>query len=201
MRYYNKYYQVKYPFKKLDVVAVPDFAAGAMENTAAIFYRETTLLADPKSASVKVRTDIASILAHEMAHQWFGDLVTMRWWDDIWLNEGFATWMATKPLKAWKPDWHMELERGEVEPERHGRRLAGDHPAHSFQGLHPGRDQRALRRHRLRKGGCRPADGRVVGGRRGIQERRERIYREIQIQQCRRRGLLGHVDGQHRKAR
>jgi aminopeptidase N len=110
MRYYNKYYQVKYPFKKLDVVAVPDFAAGAMENTAAIFYRETLLLADPKGASVKVRRDIASVLAHEMAHQWFGDLVTMRWWDDIWLNEGFATWMASKPLKAWKPEWHMELE-------------------------------------------------------------------------------------------
>ena len=110
LRYYDRYYGVKYPFKKLDIVAVPDFAAGAMENTAAIFYRETLLLADPKGASVRVRRDIASVLAHEMAHQWFGDLVTMRWWDDIWLNEGFATWMASKPLKAWKPDWHMDLE-------------------------------------------------------------------------------------------
>jgi aminopeptidase N len=110
MRYYNRYYGVKYPFNKLDVVAVPDFAAGAMENTGAIFYRETLLLADPRGASVKVRKDIASVLAHEMAHQWFGDLVTMRWWDDIWLNEGFATWMASKPLKAWKPEWHMELD-------------------------------------------------------------------------------------------
>jgi aminopeptidase N len=109
-RYYNRYYAVKYPFGKLDIVAVPDFAAGAMENTAAIFYRETYLLADPKTASVAVKKNIAIVLAHEMAHQWFGDLVTMQWWDDLWLNEGFANWMETKPIKAWKPEWHLELD-------------------------------------------------------------------------------------------
>ena len=109
LKYYNKYYSIRYPFKKLDVVAVPDFSAGAMENTAAIFYRETFLLAD-QSASVGTRKTIAGVLAHEIAHQWFGDLVTMRWWDDIWLNEGFANWMQTKPLRAWKPEWHVELD-------------------------------------------------------------------------------------------
>jgi aminopeptidase N len=109
VEYLNRYYSIKYPFKKLDIVAVPDFAAGAMENTAAIFYRETLLLATP-DASVGVRKNIAAVLAHEIAHQWFGNLVTMQWWDDIWLNEGFANWMMSKPLKAWRPDWTMELD-------------------------------------------------------------------------------------------
>jgi len=107
--YYNRYYSIKYPFKKLDIVAVPDFSAGAMENTAAIFYRETLLLAEP-DASVNTRRSVAEVLAHEIAHQWFGDLVTMAWWDDIWLNEGFANWMMSKPLKAWKPEWDVELK-------------------------------------------------------------------------------------------
>ena len=110
LRFYDRYYGIKYPFKKLDIVGVPDFSAGAMENTAAIFYRETLLLADPVSSTEQTRKFIAQVLAHEMAHQWFGDLVTMQWWDDIWLNEGFANWMETKPLKAWNPGWHSELD-------------------------------------------------------------------------------------------
>src|SRR5688572_7885536 len=109
IKYLNGYYSIRYPFKKLDVVAVPDFAAGAMENTGAIFYRETFLLAD-ESASVGTRKTIAVVLAHEIAHQWFGDLVTMQWWDDLWLNEGFANWMQTKPVAAWKPEWRVELD-------------------------------------------------------------------------------------------
>jgi aminopeptidase N len=112
VKFFNRYYSIKYPFKKLDVVAVPDFAAGAMENTAAIFYRETLLLAN-ESSSVGTRKAIAGVLAHEIAHQWFGDLVTMRWWDDLWLNEGFANWMQTKPVRAWKPEWHVELDEVE----------------------------------------------------------------------------------------
>jgi aminopeptidase N/puromycin-sensitive aminopeptidase len=78
-----------------------------MENTAAIFYREADLLADEKQAPVAVRKNIVSTLAHEMAHQWFGDLVTMRWWDDLWLNEGFATWMANRPMAALHPEWDV----------------------------------------------------------------------------------------------
>ncbi|MES1256442.1 MAG: M1 family aminopeptidase, partial [Acidobacteriota bacterium] len=110
LHFYNRYYAVPYPFGKLDMLAVPDFAAGAMENTAAIFFRETDLLTDAATASVATRKSIASVLAHEIAHQWFGNLVTMRWWDDLWLNEGFATWMANLPLHAWKPEWNIPVD-------------------------------------------------------------------------------------------
>jgi aminopeptidase N/puromycin-sensitive aminopeptidase len=110
LKYYDRYYYVKYPFEKLDIIAFPDFSAGAMENTAAITYRETALLIDDKTASLDARENVASILAHEMAHEWFGDLVTMKWWDDIWLNEGFATWMSWKPLEAWHPEWRSQLD-------------------------------------------------------------------------------------------
>lgn len=108
VHYYDQYFGIKYPFGKLDQVAIPDFEAGAMENAGAITYRETLLLADEKTAPETQKREIASVIAHEIAHQWFGDLVTMKWWDDIWLNEGFATWMSSKPLEAWKPEWKVK---------------------------------------------------------------------------------------------
>src|SRR5258708_5427741 len=110
VHFYNQYYGIKYPYGKLDQLGIPDFSAGAMENTAAITYRETALLIDEKTATTNQRKSVASTIAHEIAHQWFGDLVTMKWWDDIWLNEGFATWMSSKPLEAWKPEWNFNLD-------------------------------------------------------------------------------------------
>ncbi len=107
LKFYDRYYAIKYPFHKLDLVAIPDFGAGAMENTADITYREAALLLDDRTASIGEHKGVAAVNAHEMAHQWFGDLVTMQWWDDVWLNEGFATWMTTKPLAAWKPEWNI----------------------------------------------------------------------------------------------
>jgi len=108
LHYYDNYFGIPYPLKKLDLIALPDFEAGAMENFGAITYREIALLIDPKTASIGAKKEVAGVIAHEMAHQWFGDLVTMQWWDNIWLNEGFATWMANKPIAAMHPEWNID---------------------------------------------------------------------------------------------
>ena len=110
LSYYDKYFSIKYPYGKLDLIGIPDFSAGAMENAGCITFREVLLEIDEKQGSVDLKKTIASVVAHEMAHQWFGDLVTMKWWDDIWLNEGFATWMSSKPIQAWKPEWNFNLD-------------------------------------------------------------------------------------------
>jgi aminopeptidase N len=102
------YFHIAYPYPKLDVVAVPDFAAGAMENAGLITFRDETLLLDPAHPSRDARIGVAETIAHELAHQWFGDLVTMAWWDDLWLNEGFATWAETKFVEHWQPSFHVE---------------------------------------------------------------------------------------------
>ncbi len=110
LQYYDKYFGIKYPYGKLDLVGIPDFSAGAMENAGCITFREVLLQVDEKQGSVDLKKTVASVISHEMAHMWFGDLVTMQWWDDIWLNEGFATWMSSKPLEQWKPEWNYDLD-------------------------------------------------------------------------------------------
>ena len=109
LHYYNTYFGIPYPLKKLDLIAIPDFEAGAMENFGAITYRETDLLLNPATATIAAKQNVALVVAHEMAHQWFGDLVTMQWWNNIWLNEGFATWMESKAVAAMHPEWGIPL--------------------------------------------------------------------------------------------
>ena len=104
---YEKYFGIKYPLPKLDMLAIPDFAAGAMENWGAITFRETILLYDPKTSSTRTKQFIAEVISHEIAHQWFGNLVTMKWWNDLWLNESFATFMATKIVDKFYPEWDL----------------------------------------------------------------------------------------------
>ena len=105
LRYFSNYYKIPYPGDKLDMVAIPDFAAGAMENLGCITYREALLLVDKKQATSNELIRIADVICHEIAHMWFGDLVTMKWWNGIWLNEAFATFMATKAVADYNEDW------------------------------------------------------------------------------------------------
>jgi aminopeptidase N len=109
VKFYNGYFDIKYPFDKLDLISIPDFEAGAMENAGAVTFRETALLIDDKTASIERKKSVAGTVSHEIAHMWFGDLVTMAWWDDIWLNEGFASFMTRKPLEVWHPEWRVDL--------------------------------------------------------------------------------------------
>jgi puromycin-sensitive aminopeptidase len=103
--FFEGYYDLPYPGDKLDLLAIPDFAAGAMENLGAITFRETALLVDERQATHNELERVADVVAHENAHMWFGDLVTMSWWNGIWLNEAFATFMEMLAVDAWKPEW------------------------------------------------------------------------------------------------
>jgi len=113
LQYYNEYFGVPYPLPKLDNIALPGGFGGAMENWGGITYFESALLFDPEKNSDQTKHDIFAVIAHEMAHMWFGDLVTMAWWDNLWLNEGFASWMGTKCTDHFNPQWNMWLRTDE----------------------------------------------------------------------------------------
>ncbi len=105
LRWFQDYYAIPYPGDKVDLVALPDFAAGAMENLGCITFRENLVLIDPATSTQSEQQAVADVVAHELAHMWFGDLVTMRWWNGIWLNEAFATFMEVAACEAYRPDW------------------------------------------------------------------------------------------------
>ena len=106
LRWYQRYYGIPYPSDKVDLLALPDFAAGAMENLGCITFRENLLLVDPAKATHNELEVVVDVVSHELAHMWFGDLVTMRWWNGIWLNEAFATFMEVAATDAFRPEWH-----------------------------------------------------------------------------------------------
>ena len=115
LRYLADYYGIAYPGDKVDMVAIPDFAFGAMENLGCITYRETALLVDPATATQAELVRVLDVIGHELAHMWFGDLVTMGWWDGIWLNEAFASFMELKATHAMRPQWKRWLSFSAVE--------------------------------------------------------------------------------------
>ena len=115
LHYYNEYFGVQYPLPKLDLIAAPgQLEGGSMENWGAIFYSQNHLLFDPQTSTEYDRQVVFLVVAHEMAHQWFGDLVTMAWWDDLWLNEGFARWMQTYAADDLHPEWDTGLQAAEI---------------------------------------------------------------------------------------
>ncbi len=115
IEFFDEYFDVPYPLPKSDHVALPDFSSGAMENWGLITYREIALLTDPKTGSLQTRQQAALTITHELSHQWFGNLVTMKWWNDLWLNESFANMMEYVCVDALEPDWHIWLDQATYE--------------------------------------------------------------------------------------
>ena len=115
LHYYDTYFGVRFPLPKLDLIAAPgEIAGGSMENWGAIFYSQDHLLFDPAASTERERQLVFLVVSHEMAHQWFGDLVTMAWWDNLWLNEGFARWMQTYAADALHPNWETGLQAANI---------------------------------------------------------------------------------------
>ena len=162
LKFFADYYGIPYPGDKLDMIALPDFASGAMENLGAITYRETALLVDTETASHAELERVADVIAHEIAHMWFGDLVTMKWWNGIWLNEAFATFMEMLAVDAFKPEWQRWNTLQHQPVVRDADRRPAQHPPDRVPGPPPRRVREHVRHPDLREGRGGAADARAV---------------------------------------
>ena len=160
-RLLRRYYGILYPGDKLDMVAVPDFAFGAMENLGAVTFREVLLLVEEQTARERELEKVTDVVAHELAHMWFGDLVTMRWWNGIWLNEAFATFMEMLAIDAWKPAWDRWVSFGISRAPRFDVDALDSTRPIEYPVEHP-TTPRHVRHPDLREGRCGGADARAV---------------------------------------
>jgi aminopeptidase N len=192
LRYYNDYFGLAYPLPKLDLIAVPGGFGGAMENWGGITFFESRLLFDPATSASDTRRGIFNIIAHEMAHQWFGDLVTMAWWDNIWLNEGFASWMQAKAAEALHPEWQTWLNSsGFKQAASHERRRPPHHSPDSVSDRQRIRGNDGVRFHHLcqRPGGH--SDGGKLSRRRHLPGGHPLLHYGARLQQHHHRGFMG----------
>ena len=188
--YLEEYTAIPYPYGKVDAIGIPDFEAGAMENPGAITYRLTAIAADCERASTPALKGIFYTAAHELTHMWWGDLVTMAWWDDLWLNESFATFIGYKVVADLMPEWGMWRDFvatlvAAVQPRR-----AGLDPPDLVRGQERQAGDRTLRRHHLLEGRRRGAHDRGLPRRRCVPHRRARLPRALPRAQRDRRRLL-----------
>ena len=178
LNFFADFFGIPYPSFKLDLVALPDFAFGAMENLGCVTFRETALLVDPSTASTTELMRIADVVAHEIAHMWFGDLVTMKWWNGIWLNEAFATFMEMLCADSFRPKWkrwdQFATERA-ASMKVDGLQLDTADRDHRRA---PRRGRRDVRRADLRKGRVDRAHARAVPRRREVPRRPAALHED-----------------------
>ena len=195
LRYFSDYFGIAYPGDKLDLVAIPDFAFGAMENLGCVTFRETLLLVDPSRATQLELQNVVHVIAHEIAHMWFGDLVTMKWWNGIWLNEAFATLMEEKCADAFRPDWDLWTAFALVTLDRVRHRRARDDAPGGVPGRLARRCRRHVRRAHLREGRVGLAHARAVPRRGPLPRRDPCVHRRAQLRQHRDHRPLGRHRG------
>ncbi len=200
LRFFADYFGVPYPGDKVDLVAVPDFAFGAMENLGCITFREALVLVDPDEVTQPELQRVTDVIAHELAHMWFGDLVTMKWWNGIWLNEAFATFMEMLATDAFKPEWDRWSDFGLSRTAAFDTDSLDSHPTHRVRGRVAHRRRGHVRRAHLREGRSRRPHARAVPRRQPVPRGHPPLHQEPRLREHRDHRPVGRHRVGHRGA-